>query len=205
MAFRKDQGPDPFLEPLIPGKTTHVYQQTGGCEVSISQVKKPLIRNRHALNPHACCLYVSAMGGCPWSDAPARCLHNLYFDSGTREHKKIKTRVKGQEEKIYQNLSLYLSVIFFPLPFTCYSCLLSDSCSTQHSTNILSINSRLDSFIGSREIASDQNGALADKGLMFKGGICLNNWRRQWHPTSVLLPGISHGQRSLVGCSPWGR
>ena len=31
------------------------------------------------------------------------------------------------------------------------------------------------------------------------------NWRRQWHPTPVLLPGKSHGQRSLVGCSPWGR
>ena len=27
----------------------------------------------------------------------------------------------------------------------------------------------------------------------------------QWHPTSVLLPGKSHGRRSLVGCSPWGR
>ena len=30
-------------------------------------------------------------------------------------------------------------------------------------------------------------------------------WRRRWHPTPVLLPGKSHGQRSLVGCSPWGR
>ena len=29
--------------------------------------------------------------------------------------------------------------------------------------------------------------------------------RRFWHPTPVLLPGKSHGQRSLVGCSPWGR
>ena len=29
--------------------------------------------------------------------------------------------------------------------------------------------------------------------------------RRQWHPTPVLLPGNSHGQRSLLGCSPWGR
>ena len=29
--------------------------------------------------------------------------------------------------------------------------------------------------------------------------------RRQWHPTPVLLPGKSHGQRSLVGCSLWGR
>ena len=29
--------------------------------------------------------------------------------------------------------------------------------------------------------------------------------RRQWHPTPALLPGKSHGLRSLVGCSPWGR
>ena len=28
--------------------------------------------------------------------------------------------------------------------------------------------------------------------------------RRRWHPTPVLLPEKSHGQRSLVGCSPWG-
>ena len=30
-------------------------------------------------------------------------------------------------------------------------------------------------------------------------------WSRKWHPTPVLLPGKSHGWRSLVGCSPWGR
>ena len=28
--------------------------------------------------------------------------------------------------------------------------------------------------------------------------------RKQWQPTPVLLPGKSHGRRSLVGCSPWG-
>ena len=32
----------------------------------------------------------------------------------------------------------------------------------------------------------------------------LGHWRRQWHPTPVLLPGKSHGWRSLEGCSPWG-
>ena len=32
------------------------------------------------------------------------------------------------------------------------------------------------------------------------------SWRRRWwHPTPVLLPGKSHGRRSLVVCSPWGR
>ena len=30
-------------------------------------------------------------------------------------------------------------------------------------------------------------------------------WRRKWQPTPVFLPGKSHGQRSLVGYSPWGR
>ena len=30
-------------------------------------------------------------------------------------------------------------------------------------------------------------------------------WRRAWQHTPVFLPGESHGQRSLVGYSPWGR
>ena len=29
-------------------------------------------------------------------------------------------------------------------------------------------------------------------------------WRRKWQPTPVFLPGKSHGQRSLIGYSPWG-
>ena len=33
---------------------------------------------------------------------------------------------------------------------------------------------------------------------------CLENQRRQWQATPVLLPRKSHGQRSLVGCSSWG-
>ena len=34
--------------------------------------------------------------------------------------------------------------------------------------------------------------------------VCSFPWR-QWHPTPVLLPGKSHGRRSLEGCSSWGR
>ena len=41
--------------------------------------------------------------------------------------------------------------------------------------------------------------------LIFCGGVKQLCRRRQWQPTPVLLPGKSHGQRSLVGCSPWGR
>ena len=34
--------------------------------------------------------------------------------------------------------------------------------------------------------------------------IDIDRERRKWHSTPVLLPGKSHGWRSLVGCSPWG-
>ena len=39
---------------------------------------------------------------------------------------------------------------------------------------------------------------------IFLMSFVLSLWRRQWHPTPVLLPGKPHGRRSLVGCSPWG-
>ena len=41
-------------------------------------------------------------------------------------------------------------------------------------------------------------------GLSYIAFIMLRYWRRQWHPTSVLLPGKSHGQRSLMGYNPGG-
>ena len=35
--------------------------------------------------------------------------------------------------------------------------------------------------------------------------VLVTTWqRRHWRPTPVLLPGKSHGRRSLIGCSPWG-
>ena len=60
-------------------------------------------------------------------------------------------------------------------------------------------------------------GQVLNAGLTMEGGVLPEGmivvwfghhhnkkWRRQWHPTPVLLPGKSHGQRSLIGCSPWG-
>ena len=35
-------------------------------------------------------------------------------------------------------------------------------------------------------------------------GVWKISWRRAWLPTPVFLPGEFHGQRSLLGCSPWG-
>ena len=41
-----------------------------------------------------------------------------------------------------------------------------------------------------------------DAGLIFDPWVKKNPWRRKWHPTSVFLPGKSHGQRILAGYSP---
>ena len=41
--------------------------------------------------------------------------------------------------------------------------------------------------------------------LIWIGATFQLNWGFPWHPAPVLLPGKSHGRRSLVGCSPWGR
>ena len=38
----------------------------------------------------------------------------------------------------------------------------------------------------------------------FKPRVGKISWRRKWQPTPVLLPGKSHGQRSLAGYIPWG-
>ena len=55
-------------------------------------------------------------------------------------------------------------------------------------------------------IASDQEKSLSSEYcmLIMCHFITEEFWRRWWHPTPVFLPGKSHGQRSLVGCSPWG-
>ena len=42
------------------------------------------------------------------------------------------------------------------------------------------------------------------KGRGFGPGVRMIPWSRKWQPIPVLLPGKFHGQRSLVGYSPWG-
>ena len=44
--------------------------------------------------------------------------------------------------------------------------------------------------------------SAGDPGSPWVGKI---SWRRKWQPTPVFLPGESHGRRSLIGYSPWGR
>ena len=45
---------------------------------------------------------------------------------------------------------------------------------------------------------------LSSAGCNFLHSPSVSHGRKQWHPTPVLKPGKPHGQRSLVGYSPWG-
>ena len=49
---------------------------------------------------------------------------------------------------------------------------------------------------------SDSKESACNVGYTWVGKIL---WRRKWQPTPVLLPGKSHGWRSLAGYSPRGR
>ena len=67
-------------------------------------------------------------------------------------------------------------------------------------------------------VLTPSQSCLARFGYHYLGSICLQwgrpgldpwvgkiPWRRQWQHTPELLPGKSHGWRSLVGYNPWGR
>ena len=56
-----------------------------------------------------------------------------------------------------------------------------------------------------RRLCTSQRAGVVKADLLSSLSLLTVLWRRQWHPTPVLLPGKSHGRRSLVGCSPWGR
>ena len=67
-----------------------------------------------------------------------------------------------------------------------------------------------DFILGGSKITADGDCSLEIKRRLVLGRKVMTNLdsilrRRQWQPTPVLLPGKSHGRRSLVGCSPWGR
>ena len=58
---------------------------------------------------------------------------------------------------------------------------------------------------GKKTFLNDQCKEIEENNRMGKTRDLIKKvWRRQWQPILVLLPGKSHRQRSLVGCSPWG-
>ena len=70
----------------------------------------------------------------------------------------------------------------------------------------LKLNIQKTKIMASGPITSWQiDGETVETVTDFMWGAPKSLWRRRWHPTPVLLPGKSHGGRSLVGHSPRSR
>ena len=70
----------------------------------------------------------------------------------------------------------------------------------------ISLKYNLQLFVISKGFSGDSDGkeSACSAGDGFEPWVRKIPWRREWLPTPVFLPGKSHGQRSLVGYSPWG-
>ena len=80
---------------------------------------------------------------------------------------------------------------------------------SQRSVNAEEESSKVSCKVREQQKIKKKNNSILWLRIFFKVNY-LPSWqkcwqRRQWHPTPGLLPGKSHGPRSLVGCSPWGR
>ena len=58
-------------------------------------------------------------------------------------------------------------------------------------------------FQGASLVAQWRRISLQGNRCGFDPWVRKTSWRREWHPIPLLLPGKSHGQRSLAGYSPW--
>ena len=72
---------------------------------------------------------------------------------------------------------------------------------------IIKITSVYDSVPSSISTTSNKMDSCVRHSAFTEHLLCARHysWRKQWQPTPVLFSGKSHGQRSLKGCSPWGR
>ena len=101
------------------------------------------------------------------------------------EQKSLLMKLKVESEKVGLKLGIQKTKIMASGPITSWQI---DGETMETVTDFI--------FLGSK-ITADGDCSHGIKRHLFLG--------RQWHPTLVLLPGKSHGWRSLVGCSPWGR
>ncbi|WP_349687141.1 hypothetical protein, partial [Campylobacter jejuni] len=103
------------------------------------------------------------------------------------ELKRLLMKVKEKSEKVGLKLNIQKTKILASGPITSWQ------------IDGETVETVSDFILGGSKITADSDCRHKIKRCLLFG------WRRQWHPTPVLLPGKSHGRRSMVGCSPWGR
>ena len=116
----------------------------------------------------------------------------IYFCE--EELKSLLMKVKEESEKVGLKLNIQKTKVMASGPITSWEI---DGETVETVSDFI--------FWGSRITADGDCSHEIKRCLLLGRKVMTNLDRRQWHPTPVLLPGKSHGQRSLEGCSPWGR
>ena len=103
-------------------------------------------------------------------------------------------RSLGQEDPLETAMATHSSILAWEIPWT------------EESGRLQPLGSqRTGHDCGASLIAQSVKNLPACRRPGFDSWVWKIPWRRKWQPTPVLLPGESHGQRSLAGSSPWGR
>ena len=118
------------------------------------------------------------------------------------ELKSLLMKVKEESEKVGLKLNIQKTKIIVSSPTTTWQI---DGETVERVVDFILGGSKITadgdcSHDQPRQHIKKQRHYFVNKGLSSQG-----YQRRQWHPTPVLLPGKSHGWRSLVGCCLWGR
>ena len=110
-------------------------------------------------------------------------------------------------------LNFFFSYLHFL--FLCNAFVIKITVRTYHCFKLLTIKSCTSVFLlcdsnlifsnSSFPSGSDRKECLKCRTPRFKPWVGKMHWRKKWQPTPVFLPGESHGQRGLAGCSLWGR
>ena len=112
------------------------------------------------------------------------------------ENEKVGLKLNIQESKIVASWQIYGEIMPTVTDFGFFGSNITADGDCSHEIKTLAPWKK--SYDQPRQHIQKQKHYFANKGPSSQ------SWRRQWHPTPVLLPGKSHGRRSLVGCSPWG-
>ena len=114
--------------------------------------------------------------------------------------RKTWVRSLGWEDPLEKRKTTQSSILAWRIPWTVHGAAKSRTrLSDFYFTSLHFTTTRILSWLLSRY--SDHHRLLM---LLFYNHSNFLPWRRQWHPTPVLVPGKVRGRRSLVGCRLWG-
>ena len=155
-----------------------------------------------------------------WNQDCQRNINNLrYADDTTlmaesKELKSLLKKVKMESEKVGLKLNIQKTKIMASRPITSWQI---DRETMETVRNFIFLGSKITAdgdsnheikrhLLFGRKAMINLDNILKNRDITLSTKVCLvKARRRQWQPTPVLLPGKSHGWRSLVGCSLWGR